>query len=492
MVPIVKHLDSRPAASVADRIESVACDLEHEHAALTVAGTLRPLVSDHLEPGPALHIDDLAGVPYLDPGVDKSFLQERARLRADDIDIVVTCLAPSATWETYYRHLGLGAPTWLCADAADGTEAVARAAWEDRAVRRELCRAIRRDELRFVHPHMGSTAAWQLADLLRRSTRRKLSVIAPPPGLARLVNDKLVFADIVRRLLGAHFVPPTRQASNFAHLSRLVLEFAPHVKTIVVKLPDSMAAGGTVIVDAAALRDMSLAGVHAELVRRFEGLAWEGSSPLLVGCWETDVHSSPSAQLWIPPRDDGPPVIEGVFEQLLRGAEAEFFGSRAADLPAHVLAQIGEAVAGLGLLFQRLGYVGRCSFDMLLVGPTLASARLEFVECNGRWGGTSLPMTLMNRLFGDWAKQPYVATTIAYPGLDRLTLGQILEAFAPHVYDARTGAGRLIFYSGIRLREGAAVNVLTLGSTVAKAFAFVEKVVRPRLQGLASVGLGLC
>ena len=61
----------------------------------------------------------------------------------------------------------------------------------------------------------------------------------------------------------------------------------------------------------------------------------------------------------------------------------------------------------LAVLFQRLGYVGRCSFDLLVVGESLATARAEFLECNGRWGGTSGPMMLMNRLFGDWATRPY-------------------------------------------------------------------------------------
>jgi hypothetical protein len=486
MVPIVKHLDPRPAPGIETRVESVARDLEDEHPALIIPDELRLLAPDRLPPGPALHLDDLANVSYLAPDVDKSFLQERARLRADHLDTVVTCLAPPGTWETYYRrHLGLGAPTWLHAEPCDGPEAVAGAARDDRTVRRELIRAVRRGELRFVHPHMGTPAVWQLADLLQRSARRPLQVIAPPPGLTRLVNDKLTFADIVTRLLGPGFTPTTQQASNFAHVSQLVQALVPDVQTIVLKLPDSMAAGGTMIIEADALRGRSLTDLREELRARFDGLTWDGASPLLVGSWETDVLSSPSAQLWIPPPADGPPIVEGIFEQRLHGDRAEFVGSHGADLPPDVLTMIGEPVLSLALLLQRLGYVGRCSLDMLLVGPTLDAAALEFIECNGRWGGTSLPMTLMNRLFGDWATRPYVTTTIAQRGLDRVSLGELLETFAPLLYDARTGDGRVLFHGGARLRNAAALNIITLGATVADAIWIEQTEVRPQLRALA-------
>jgi len=54
----------------------------------------------------------------------------------------------------------------------------------------------------------------------------------------------------------------------------------------------------------------------------------------------------------------------------------------------------------LAVLLQELGYFGRCSFDAVISGPDLDNAELHWIECNGRWGGVSLPMTLANRLSG--------------------------------------------------------------------------------------------
>jgi hypothetical protein len=47
---------------------------------------------------------------------------------------------------------------------------------------------------------------------------------------------------------------------------------------------------------------------------------------------------------------------------------------------------------------------------VILLGEDPEHARIEFLECSGRWGGALLPITLMNRLFGDWQVQPYAAT----------------------------------------------------------------------------------
>ena len=56
-------------------------------------------------------------------------------------------------------------------------------------------------------------------------------------------------------------------------------------------------------------------------------LNWSGESELLVDCWETDIACSPSAQLWIPPIDEGEPIIEGIFTQVVEGATGVFVGS---------------------------------------------------------------------------------------------------------------------------------------------------------------------
>ena len=141
------------------------------------------------------------------------------------------------------------------------------------------------------------------------------------------------------------------------------------------------------VIDATLLRGKSLLAICKMLKHLIRPLCWDRRNPLLVGCWETDVIGTPSVQLWIPPRLQGPPMVEGIFAQVLVNCEGTFQGSCKADLPGPLGQEIVTRSWLLAELFQRLGYVGRCSFDLILVGDDLGSCRLEFIECNGRWGG---------------------------------------------------------------------------------------------------------
>ena len=62
----------------------------------------------------------------------------------------------------------------------------------------------------------------------------------------------------------------------------------------------------------------------------------------------------------------------------------------------------------LALLFQALGYYGRCSFDAIVYGTSLNDARIHWIECNGQWGGFSIQMALANRLSGAGERPPHV------------------------------------------------------------------------------------
>jgi hypothetical protein len=194
----------------------------------------------------------------------------------------------------------------------------------------------------------------------------------------------------------------------------------------------------------------------------------------LVDAWETNVLCAPSSQLWIPVAADGLPIVEGAFAQFLDQEGTVFVGAARAELPADLTREFVTCSWLLARLFQELGYVGRCSFDAILVGESLHCCRLEFVECNGRWGGTSLPMTLMNRIFGDWQAKPYAARVLRIEGLSRVAFDQLLQLLGPVLYDRRSGAGRLILTTPGRVQHQSAVSVLGLGSNRQDAIHYVD------------------
>lgn len=488
-LPIIQHYEPRVAGDEQERAKRLAEILRSEHSELEVPEALRPLVVETLTDAPALHLDDYSAIPLLDRDYDVRFLQERARLRAGDGDFVASCFVPMTSYKRYCRErLGLGAPTWLNPRSADSDQRVAAACWTDRAVRNKLVHALRANELLYVHPHMGIFDVWQLAALLRRSSRRDVRVIAPHPGLTKWVNHKLTFAETVDRLFGPSFVPRTEEAANFAMLSTRVRDMAGQFRDVVVKLPDSAGGGGTVILEAVRFRGRSLATTSRILKARLRDLDWHGQSRLLVGGWVEHVLCSPSTQLWIPPMGHGGPIVEAVLEQQLRGREQKFIGSRPARLPPSVIDEVVARSWLLGSVFQHLGYVGRCSFDLLLSGPDLDRSRLHFIECNGRWGGASAPMLLVNRLFNDWLFHPYATRETVAPGLEHFTFTEVLRHFADDLYDVRTGRGWLVFCNPGRIQSHSGINVLALDETWEGAERRAGEVISQRICDMVAEG----
>lgn len=465
-IPVRPHAEAAPSAAEIDRVETLAGELAHEQPALAPSDSIRPLIPETLEDAPSLHLDDLSEIALLDRFYDVSFFQDRARFRAKDGDFVASCGPRIPEFEAYCEvQLGLGAVKWLHPEPRVSGFRVAAACWTDRGVRQTLVRALRAGNLYYVHPHIGSFPVWATATLLRRASRRPLKVIAPHPALARSVNNKDWFADVVTRLFGRQLIPFTTFAWNYATAARLVQKLAEDSRLIVLKVPNSAGGAGNLVVPAAEFAGRSVGTIRKVLKDIVGGLAWIGRRRLLISSWETDVACAPSAQLWIPPPADGPPVVEGLYEQTLEGPEGFFVGSKPANFGGDLAKEIATRCWLLGLLYQRFGYIGRCSFDMLLVGESLERSRLKFVECNGRWGGTSIPMTLMNRLFGDWADQPYATREYEIARLEEYSFADLLDHFSQRMFDARTGCGNLILYNagGIKIRSG--IDVLALGGT---------------------------
>jgi hypothetical protein len=483
VIPIVRHHEPAVSSGRIAWAEEVGIRLGEEHPEFAVKELFRPLVADRLSDMGTVHLDDLSAIPGLDRFYDVTFMEDRARLRAGDGDFVASCSTPVPRWERYCNeHLGLGSVTWLHPSAKRNPLSVAAACWTDRDVRRALIGALRADRLRYLHPHIGSFSVWAAAALLQRASRRPLKVIAPPPGLTHRVNDKVWFAQTVRRLFGAEAVPWTASAHNPATVAALVREVAPSASRVVIKLPDSAGGAGNLVFDASRFRNRSLGEIRRDLKEALPDFIW-GGERVLVACWETEVLYAPSAQLWVPPAAEGPPVVEGVFEQLLEGPEGLFAGSRSATLPGDLVQEIVDRSWLLGYLFQRLGYLGRCSFDLLLVGANLASSRLEFIECNGRWGGTSVPMTLMNRLFGDSRSRPYAARKVFVPHIDRVSFAEVLEYFGADLYDARTGKGDLILYSPA-VNPAAGLQVLALADSWEAATRRINRAIPLKLRAM--------
>jgi hypothetical protein len=353
----------------------------------------------------------------------------RALLLAGSGDLVVIGRRRSIAFEDYCaRTLGLGDAEIVQPASTNGTNSLAARSAADSVLITDLAeRARAYGEINII-PYMGSGSVWALAGSLAARSGLPVRVCAPPPRLTRCVNDKIWFNRCADRLMGNEAVPPALPASGSAMLASRVAQLARNHATVAIKLPDSASSKGNYLFDAASLTHRSLSALREQLLKAMRRSGWQGDFPVLVSAWEDPVLASPSVHLWIPDPSMGDPIVEAVFEQRIVGSGGEFGGASPSTLPWDWQRRLAREAAMMGVLFQRLGYFGRCSFDAILVGTEPGRATLHWIECNGRWGGVSMPMTLAARLFGDWQQRPFVIREESNLGGRPQNLTSLLEA----------------------------------------------------------------
>ena len=132
-------------------------------------------------------------------------------------------------------------------------------------------------------------------------------------------------------------------------------------------------------------------------------------------------------------------------------------------------AALGREAGRLAFFLQQLGYVGRCSFDAIILGEDLEHAELHWIECNGRWGGVSIPMTLMNRLVGDWTKRPFVVIDITSKDQQAEPFSDFVTRMNAELYGVGGRENGAIVLSPTRIETGSGHLVAIVGKTIEEA-----------------------
>lgn len=423
-----------------------------------------------------LHLDDVSGVPFLQDIVGVEFYQLRTRVRAGDGDLYAATCPGMPDYEAYCRdRLGLGAPSFVQAAPFGPPIEVAAACRRGEAFEAIVAAARARGGLT-VHPYMGIDAVWDLARDVATRAEVDVDVVAPPPPVTWYANDKRHLTELAEALvaptLDSPATVPTRVATTPEKIAAALREVAARYDRVALKMTRFASAMGNRVFDAATVRALDDAAL-AELVAAYlRDKAWAPGQPVLAVRW-IDMAPSPSTQTWIPPLGAGPPRLDGVYEQLLEGRERVFLGSVPARLEPAIHAWLGRASLLMARVYQELGYVGRCSFDFILDGE-----QPLFVECNGRWGGTSTPMHLVDRLSpprGSSGSRPaYRARDFVSPRFAGRTFTELAAAVGDELFDARTGRGRFILYNVGCLPTGK-FDVIALGADVDDASRALEE-----------------
>ena len=475
-------MSGTPEPHVLDGIRAAVSSMESRLDLKTQLEAYAPNQFHGRESGrPILHIEDVSGIPFVCdiPGVEQ--YQHRARVRAGSGDVVASVTELTPGYEEYCRdRLGLGSPELLKPLPVDGPMAVARACTGGDAFAR-LVDCARAGGGMTIHPYMAIDEVWKLAAQLSREAGEPVEVVGPPAPIAWVANDKALFSEIVASTLGSEWVVETHLSRTPKGLAGHLLSLAGRSRRAGLKRTRCASAMGNAVFDTARLLAMGPDSVEAEVASFLAKTQWPGDEDVLVVAWlETDL--SPSTQLWIPPRGRGLPRLDGVYEQILAGEEKVFVGSRPSTLPAPLNDTLGFASVLVATALQELGYVGRCSFDLLVVGDVHGDFEVRFTECNGRWGGTSTPMHLVHRV-KHGPRPAYRAQDWDHPDLVGLPFAELLARVGDDLYDATTGRGRFVFYNVGPLEGRGKLDVIAFGDSPSAADAAILEDL-PRLLGV--------
>ncbi len=468
-LPTVPHYVTELDGVEQQRVARLADRILADEPALSSTDAFGTDVTTGIGPWPGLVLEDHSAISLFDRTNGTKYSQ-RALLLAGDGDFVAIRGRRYREFERYCRDsLQLGNVTVLVPRRAARSAPLSIDCAEDSEVRDRLERHARLNGGLNIVPYMGTGGVWRLAAALASCAGRPVRVAAPPPRLDRRVNDKLWFARHAAAVLGGGALPPAHAVFGPAALAGRIANLAKRQTAVAVKVTDSASALGTVVLGPAEMARHSVGTLCRRVLAVLRRVGWQGTYPLIVTAWEEPVLTSPSVHLWIPHREHGGPLVEGIFEQILTGPAGTFSGARPSTLPENWRQRIADEAARLGALFQLLGYFGRCSFDAILIGESLAHARLHWIECNGRWGGVSIPMTLANRLTGDWARHPFIVAERADLRGPGQSFAEFLSRIGDDSYRPRLSATGVVVLSPSWAEHGDGYQLMVVGEDVSDA-----------------------
>ncbi|MGE4620036.1 MAG: hypothetical protein AAEJ04_09545 [Planctomycetota bacterium] len=430
---------------------------------------------------PVLHLDDVSGIPFLTgvKGVDE--YQHRARVRCGDGDLFATVTDPTAGYEQYCQDfLGMGSPQHLYSRPSDGPLEVSEGCSQGETYQQLIEKARSAGGL-LIEPYMGIEATWELGEKIAADSGVPIQIVAPPPEVTWVANDKAFFSELVSDVVGKEALVVTRTATDVETLSRHLRDISVGVKRVAIKRTRCASAMGNRLLQTADIVDLSISELESRVSEFLASMDWPVGEEVIACVWE-ETDLSPSTQWWIPPRGIRRPRIDGIYEQILEGEEKLFVGSRPSTLPTNInealVAQSRPVVHAL----QELGYVGRCSFDHLVVGDPLGDPVLRITECNGRWGGTSTPMHLIDRVIPG-ERPAYRAQDFIDESLIGVPFPQLCERIGEQLLDVRSGEGQFLLYNVGPLRQSGKFDVIAIAADSDEADRLLTEVL-PELLGV--------
>ena len=419
-----------------------------------------PFVQQGCGKGPAVLIGDQSEISLL--GADRvTKLDHRMALLARNGDTVLVRNRETG-FETYLADcLGLMDVTFVQVDN-DPARPVAEQIRMSPQLLDTLAQTARENGGLTIKAYLTTGNIWRLAQTIGEMSKTCIHVCGPSPRATLRANDKLWFTQLVQKTIGVDATPPTHSAYGPAAVADLARTISRDAGQVIVKVPDSAGSAGNIKLNAERLHGMSADETRQFLLDRLHAKGWQDSYPILVGVWDDNVSHNPSVQMWIPQKADGPPQIKGIFEQRVQGDAGAFVGAARSVLPAPLQDRLSAEAARIARVLQHLGYFGLCSLDAVICETPARPDMIHWIECNGRWGGVSIPMLAAAQRLPDLPAIAIVQEVL--PGAV-LTTEHLRRHLADLLFQVDQNEGGIVIISPCESARDISVNLMAIADT---------------------------
>ena len=118
----------------------------------------------------------------------------------------------------------------------------------------------------------------------------------------------------------------------------------------------------------------------------------------------------------------------------------------------------------------------------------LDSGALLWIECNARWGGVSVPMTLISRLVGDWQSRSFVIVHRFGLRLRARGFADVMAQLRDRLFRPGGPPKGIVWLTPDAIEEGSGLHFLVLGDTKGEVLAEAKEIASLLNEGDACAG----
>jgi hypothetical protein len=120
----------------------------------------------------------------------------------------------------------------------------------------------------------------------------------------------------------------------------------------------------------------------------------------------------------------------------------------------------------------------KCGFDTILIGNSLENASIHWLECNGRWGGVSIPIAVASRLVGNWTRKFLIIVQRTNLSMPRGLSDPYWKCSGGYLFSPSDNQEGVVLLAPGRLIDGSGLNLMMIADTKRTAREQLEVVTR--------------